>query len=505
MKYLMLSVIFILLFINSAISGSLDPSVVTRVRNLTLEGLESAYNLDLVKANKLFDEAITTEPLHPRPYISKSTIYLWRYLMGMKTADYDAFLSSAEKAINVCEEYMGRYGEDPDVLICLGTVYGYRSFVYGRSKSYLKSAWDGKKSFDYFNNALAMDPKAYDAYLGLGVYHYVSAFLPKTLQWIASILGVKGDGELALKELRLAAEKGTYAKTEAKYYIAQFLPWQNGDFDSSEKIFADLSKQYPSNSLLTFTLAVWEIRRNDVRSAKEKLESIIKEKNSAIEGVNQFAQYKLAECYFRLNEFDRSREAYAAFLEHHDDETYVATSNYRIGICYELTGKREGAIPFYKKAFDAESKFGDDSYSSRKASMRIKNPLTEEAKFLLYGQNALRSGNTDEAGRNFLNVIQKTPSPDMRAEAIYGFGETLFEQKKYSEALEQFGNVLRMSIRSEQWLLPWSEYQSGLCQVKLGGIAEAKKHFEKVDEYDDYDFKNWLGFRAERELAKLKK
>ena len=132
MKKIFRHAIVVFFIVSSAISGSLDPAVVSRVRNLTLEGLESAYNLDLKTANKLFDEAIAEAPLHPRPYISKLTIYLWRYLMGMKNADYEAFLSSADKSIGVCEQYIERYGEDADALICLGTVYGYRSFVYGR-------------------------------------------------------------------------------------------------------------------------------------------------------------------------------------------------------------------------------------------------------------------------------------------------------------------------------------------------------------------------------------
>src|ERR1041385_7899016 len=347
---------FALLVAGPGFAGSLDPIIGSRVRNLTLEGLESAYNFDLKAANELFDEAIATAPLHPRPYISKSTLVLWRYLIGQKEADYEAFLSSAEKSIDICEQYIDRYGEDADALVCLGTVYGYRAFVYGRAKNYLKSAWDSKKSFDYFSDALKLDPHAYDAYLGLGVYHYFSAFLPKTLQWIVSILGVSGNSELALKELRIAAEKGTYSKTEAKYYLAQFLPWQEGDFESSEKIITDLTKLYPSNSLLTFTLAVWEMRRNDVQSAKERLVSITENNNNAIEGVKEFAEYKLAECYFRLNDFEHARGHYQSFLSEHHDETYIATSYYRIGISYELAGQYEQALPYYRKAAETDRK-----------------------------------------------------------------------------------------------------------------------------------------------------
>jgi tetratricopeptide (TPR) repeat protein len=491
----------------SACADTIDRAALDRVRDLTLKGLDRAYHLDFTNANGFFDEAIAVQPFHPRPYVSKASLFLWRYLLSKDDSDYTSFLSLADRAIETGEKYLDKFDDDADVLTSLGAIYGYRAFAHGRAKSYIKAAWDGKKSFDYFSDAVKLDKHNYDAYLGLGIFHYFAAFLPKPLQWIVSILGVTGDNNLGMKEIRLAAEKGIYTKVEAKFYLVQFLPWENGDFDSSENILKELIQQYPGNTLLQFTQAVWQIRRNDVGSAKQQLLELLQSNNNALPGVKTFARYKLAECCFRLDEYDQAREYYQTFLHDYHDENYIATSNYRIGLCYEITGQRHNALPYYRHAAEAERKFGDDAYAARKAGALLKSSLASTDILLLKAQNALKAGSYDWAFKLFYKLMDSSDiSIEIRAEAIFGVGETFFEKGSYTDALQHYQSVLSLKTEMhERWLLPWSHYQSGQCYQKLGDDVSAQKEFEKVRDYDDYDFKNWLSFRTERELDKLKK
>jgi tetratricopeptide (TPR) repeat protein len=501
------SVVVILLFCSlHGIAGSLPYSTVERVRTITLDGLHAAYNFDFPSANKSFDDALSVEPLSPRPYIGKATIVFWRFVLNKNDRDREEFLLLADRAIDAAEKYQEKYGEDAEAQLCLGTIYAYRSFLYGRTKSYLKGAWDGKKSYDYFYDALKLDPKLYDAYLGVGLFHYFVTFIPKPLQWVVSVMGIKGDSEAGIREIRMAAQKGTYTKAEAQYFLAQFLPWQNGEFDTSEKLLLDLSKQYPSNNLLKFTLAVWEVRRNDVRSAKEKLRPIIEQPEKDDIGVIPFARYKLAECYFRLNEFDLARQEYGAFLRDHKEQIYVATSCYRIGICFELSGKRDSALVYYQRAAKADRKFGDDASSARASEHYLKSILTREDTLFLSAQNAQKSGDADQATKSYSSITTLSGvSPEILAQSVYGLGEILYERASYIAAAEQFQKIFSLPVNKEQWLQPWAHYQAGMCYVKSGNNSQAVKEFEKALDYDEYDFKNWLEFRSRRELDQLKK
>ncbi len=501
-------VIILLNFLLSSFGsgGSLSPAALERVRNLTLEGLHSAYNFDFDAANKSFAMASEVEPLHPRPYVGKAMILLWRCLLNKNEADQQAFFFLADRAIDAAEKYQDQFGEDAESKLCLGTIYGYRAFVQGRAKSYIKAAWDGKKSHDYFNDALQLDPQTYDAYLGLGVFHYFLDFMPKPMRWVASLMGVSGDAVTGIKEIRIAAQKGIYCKIEAQYYLAQFMPWMDGDFDSGEKILTELSNQYPANTLIEFTRAVWEIRRHDVLTAQRRLTSIVENNNSPLGDLKQYAQYKLAECYFRLGDYNNAKAMYQSFLRNYSDETYRATSNYRIGICYEIENNRDSALVYYRNAVRADRKFGDDAYSARKAQQMLRSPLESADTLLLTMQNAIRSGDYEKA-RAASSQLSSTTGifSDMESEAEYLRGESHIEQQTYTLALPFFQSIASKKIEGELWLLPWAHYQSGLCFKKLHDNKSAKREFEQALDYDDYDFQNWLEFRSKRELMKIEK
>ena len=488
-------------------ASSLDTAKGNNIRSLTLRGLEYAYNLDFVNANRVFDEAHAVEPLHPRPLLGKASMLFWRLMIQKDDSSYERLLSQADDIIDSGEHFLDRYGKDADVYTCLGSAYAYRAFAHARMKSYLKAAWDGKKSYDYFDDAIKLDHQAYDAYAGIGVFHYFTTFMPKALQWVTSILGVPGDSERGIREIRTTAEKGTYSNVESKFYLAELLPWYNEDFDSSEAILRELAVRYPSNSLFNFTLAVWQIRRNDVQSAKQLLLKLSDEEHKAIPALQQFVNYKLAECYFRLGDFGHAQECYTRFLKDYHDDLYRATSNYRIGISMELAGKRDDAQKYYKLAASAKSRHGDDRYSARKADNTLRFGLAPDDSLLLSAQNMLCSGNYAGAIPLF-TLLRSRPgvSNILKAEAVYGLGQISYLQGSYAEALKSFLEVASMQLpQSDEWLVPWSHYFSGLCSEKMHDAETAKRSFEKTTDYDDYDFENWLNYRAKQELEHLKK
>lgn len=503
----------IALFLLLSFSGSAaartaaSPADLARIQTLTLEGLEYSYRMDFAAANKKFDEALAIEPLHPRPFAGKTTLLFWQCLLHNTEEDSRQFLTVADRAIDAGIQYIDTYGEEADALTALGILYGQRAFVHGREKSYLKAAWDGKKSYDYFYDAVKRDPRAYDAYMGLGVYHYVTTFLPKALQWITSILGIAGDCDRGIREIRMTAEKGLYHKVEAQYYLAQFLPWSSGDFASGEQIVNGLLVQYPSNTILRLTRAVWEIQRNDAASAREDLTLILREENEPVKGIRTYAGYKLGECLFRLGEYSRAIDQYTLFLKEYREDIYVSTSNYRIGLCYEMSGRRDSAMEYYRRSVKAATKFGDDSHSARSAALRLRSPLAPADTLFIRAQNLERSGRYDEAIAAFSSLAGSSDSSStMKAEALYGLGETRLQKGDFEKALQTFEEVLNVTVpEKEQWVHPWAHYQRGLCHMKLGNTDAATKEFDEVLKYDDYDFNHWLEFRTERELRRLKK
>ncbi len=477
-----------------------------QVRDLTLQGLDMAYHFRFSAAEQKFDQAVAISPSHPRPILGKAEVAFWNYILGRKDSLYKVFLQKADHAIDVAEQYIEKNGKDADALTCLGTVYGYRAFAHGRAKSYLKAAWDGRKSFDYFSDAARLAPYDYDAKLGMGIFHYVTSFLPKTFRYLVSILGISGDADQGIREMRLAREKSTYSKTEATYYLSQLLPWSTGDFTESESLIGELQKQYPENTLFEFSLAVLDIRRNDVGTARQRLLNVISPASPTLDGLRDFANYKLAECWFRSDSLAQARKSYEEFLREYDGDTYVATAVYRIGLSWELAGNREKAMKYYRRAAEADRSFGEDQYSARKARHFLNTPVHHYDSLLLAAENSLYSGRYDRAIDLFRQLSSSNDaSADIVRRSEYGIGEALYEKKMFAEARETFRRLETEDVSGEQWLHPWSYYNAARCSIHLGDRTAALAELEHVTNYDDYDYENWLSFRTDQEIQKLKK
>lgn len=474
------------------------------IRDLTLRGLTFAYNFRFDSANVCFERAIALDPAHPRPHLGQASMNLWLLLISNKEEERTRFLDRSDRVLTIAGEYVDRHVNNGDALVCLGITYCYRSFANARAKNYLTAAWEAKRGFDILTDALAADSQSYDAYLGIGVLRFVTSFLPKPLQWIAGIMGISADPAVAIREIRVAVEKSAYMSVDAQYILSQLLPWHTGEFDSSGRILSGLKQRFPSNALLEFTLAVWDIRKHRITAARDRLAALIGPGSGTPGGVLTFAHNRLAECYFRLGDFSRAKHHYRLFLSGYSDDLYRATALYRIGLIYEINGRRDSAIEYYAEAASADGKFGDDAYSSRRAAHLLRVTLTREDTLLLLAQNALQNGAYNEALRRFEECTATVMTGgDYRAEAEYGIAESLFETGSFGKAVTHYKAVLSMEVDTEQWLYPWSRYRIGLCHRALGNTALARTMFEDIGDYGEYDYQNWLSFRSARELASL--
>lgn len=500
---------FFVLGFTFSFSGSPDRVALERVRSLTLEGLRALYNFDVEGANQKFDEAIALEPRHPRSYLSRAMAPLWKSFVTRSQSDYEEAVRRIDATIDVAQNYLDEINEhDADVLTCLGTAYGYRAYAHTVNKSFLKAAWDAKKSYDYLSDAVNADPHFYDAYLGLGLYHFAVAMVPKPLQWLIGILGVDGDRDLGIREIELAARKGIYNSAEAKYFLVQFYPWYKGDFEASEKLIDELLRAYPRNTVFLYAKGFMKLRQNNVTAALPYFLKMKEVSNPYFSIINKFAELRIGECYFRFGDYSRAHDAYMMFLAMNNPakrDQFEAVASYHAGLAAEMMGDRPSAIPLYLWAKNFDAVHGDDMYAARHAARLLSSPLSPLDSLLIVARNYHRRSMYPKAMETYITIVREyTPTNDQRAEAVYRMGECLFDQEKYDDAAEQFRMVLGLTVPSERWVLPWSHFMLGQIAMKRQDYATAKKEFELVGEYDGYDHKNWLTFRTEQELEKLK-
>jgi tetratricopeptide (TPR) repeat protein len=496
--------LFVLL-LSVAHGGAPGKETLDRSRTVTLEGMRFLYNFNVARAHERFAEAIELAPNYPRPYLALALAPLWKSFVTRSDSDHATAVRMLTETIAIAHRYLDEVdARDADVLTCLGTAYGYRTYISFVQKSYVRAAWDAKRCYDYLVEATRANPQFADPYLGLGLYHFSVASIPKPLQWLMSILGVDGDRDLGLREVERAAQKGTYNSVEAKFFLIQFLPWYKGDFETSEAMADELIRTYPSNTVFLYVKGFMKQRRGNLEEAMRYFLRMKSVANPYFAVINKFAELRLGECYFRLGEYAKARDAYLAFLSMNNRGQFEAVAAYHAGLCVELLGDREGALPHYSRAKGFESAHGDDIYSARHAGLRLVSPMTLVDSLMVVARNFHRRNMIPTALETYTDLLARyTLTNDQRAEIVFRMGDCYYDADRYDEAAEQFRSALELKVLNERWVIPWSHFMLGQIALKKGDLVAARREFERVNDFDNYDHKNWLTFRAEREIEKM--
>lgn len=139
----------------------------------------------------------------------------YAYIMDeYRSTKFDsAFSQYSNNAIRIGEKMLASDKKNPKIHLYLGGAYGIR----GMRKAMLSDLWsgisDGLKAHKLLHKAVELNPDMYDAYYGLGMYHYWKS---KRAYTIIRVFGwlfrIKDEKEKGIQELFLAMEKGHYAK-----------------------------------------------------------------------------------------------------------------------------------------------------------------------------------------------------------------------------------------------------------------------------------------------------
>ena len=133
-----------------------------------------------------------------------------------------------------------------------GHTRALRSVLEARFSSLVSAIKQGYGARSEYLEALAVDSSLYDAYAGLGGFHYWKSAKAGFLRWIGLI---KNEREVGIRELHLAADSSQISRESARASLIWI--WINEEeYDSAIAIAAKMHAQYPEG--LSF---VWALSR----------------------------------------------------------------------------------------------------------------------------------------------------------------------------------------------------------------------------------------------------
>jgi tetratricopeptide (TPR) repeat protein len=478
-----------------------------RVHETTVRGINHLYNLDVEQAEKAFDSVGTMAPTDPRGSFFKSVLHFYLYGLNRSEEDYNKFFAQSDRVIDIGERLLEQNEKDPVAKFYLGGIHGYRGVAYQTTNSILRAVQEGRKGYQYLEDAVRTDSTLYDAHMGFGLFRYLVAKVPTAYRWILNVIGFSGDLEGGLASLRLSAEKGLYTRTESKLYLFQFLLAEHHD-EEAMKYIQELLRDFTDNSLFAVLYSSWQMRLNNYDEAfrwAKKGEEINSRKK--IKYGEEFIYSTLGGIYFVKGDFAKASESYEVFFRKVQTKDYISNwISYRYAVSAELTGNRSRAIEICKQMKDARDRDrAMDTFYFRKGQELIGNPLSDVDVLIIQGGNEFSARRYDAALQLFSEATLKAGSDaDRKVRALYGMQQVLYEQGKDDEVVRLAPQVFELRPRRERWVIPHAYFKVGQAYARLGQKSEARAAFEAIDRFDGYDFQNSLTGRAEDELRKVK-
>jgi hypothetical protein len=113
-----------------------------------------------------------------------------------------------------------------------------------------------------------------DAYTGLGLYNYYAdtlSALAKVLRFFMGIPG--GDKKEGIRQLQIAAQRGTVTRAGARFYLARNLRTYDLDYTRSIEIMTPLVAEFPQNPIFQLIFADTHAKLNHKELAERGFRS----------------------------------------------------------------------------------------------------------------------------------------------------------------------------------------------------------------------------------------
>lgn len=267
---------------------------------LLLAAVDDIYNMQFEKAEADLDAAQKLDPGYPHPYLGRAAVDLIKYSYGTEQSD-QSLISSFEKkiaqTIAVAEKRL-KEGDpkDPQVLFVLGAAHGISGRMAIVRRQWLKAFSHGRASMKSVRLAAKLDPELYDAQLGLGMFDYYVATIPKFAGWLAKVM-LGGDRARGMKEIEVAAAKGHYARTAAQLILVEiYLEDDFGAHDGQKglDLMTVIHAKYPESQMLhsAYVVALFEAKKY-AEAEKEAADYVARIKSGKYPAMNLPKGYAL--------------------------------------------------------------------------------------------------------------------------------------------------------------------------------------------------------------------
>lgn len=369
LRGIMLLLVF--LFLSSSASYAADEGKVTgrpiHFEQNIIRGIELLYEGEYEKAEDLFCRATLQYPKDPKGYFYLSMVTWSRLVAGFWTKhEVEEYRCRIDKAISVAKKKIAKDEDDSWAYFYLGGALGFKGRFQLMQRKWLSSLFLALDAVEALKTCRSLDPENRDVLLGLGIFDYYTSKLSGVLKFLSYILITRGGKEEGLRKLHIAAEEGVYSTIESKSILLHIYLFMESEYHKALPLAHELATRFETNPRYIFFEGITHImlkkehEYRDVVLSMERKGASQSSKSLADTWYNQ-ARYLRACSQLIQNRPQEARTILHSILDHVDaalDPAMVAWPLLKIGMSYDLEGKREKALDYYERIVRMENGAG---------------------------------------------------------------------------------------------------------------------------------------------------
>jgi len=259
---------------------------------LVLDGIEATLNENYLYAESRFKKIISSDSQNPAGYFFLGALYQAEMMDYENDFKEEEFYSNLKTAIKLAKKRISCENDTPWDYLYLGNSYGYLGVYKARKGSWWSAFRNALEAKSAYKKAVELDSTLYDAYLGLGSYHYWTSFFTKSFAWLPFFADERKRG---VEELKLAAEKSLFSKVAALNALI-WIYINEKDYPKAIQLAEKLQQEYPEGKIFLWALATAYYEKYDWDKAIECYTLI----TSKLKDNPEENYYNLIECKYRI-------------------------------------------------------------------------------------------------------------------------------------------------------------------------------------------------------------
>ncbi len=242
-------------------------------------------------------------PYHPIGFIMQAAMLQSKMLDHEHFSYRREFHTLIKLAKKKARDRLEKNENDPWSLYCLGLAHGSHAVFESRDGSWLTAVKQGVRAKKAFSRCVEIDPQFYDAYVGIGSYHYWRTVKTGIVNWLPF---VQDDRQQGIRELEIAADSARFSFDFAK----DALIWVYIDtekYEKAESLAVQMQQKYPEGKKFLWGLAQARVEAEKYDRALTAYERLLKKVTEDPNRANHYNEIeirrRIAECADELGRY----------------------------------------------------------------------------------------------------------------------------------------------------------------------------------------------------------